>query len=295
MNTHIRRFCLTSNDKSLDPRRVPIGMIIFLQSRLMNNRQLSNRIKIRIRNSIYQRVISKIFCKTFTGQHWLAERLQFEGKCLQAVEILEKLIQKNHTQSMAALAHILMDGREHIKQDHNRMFELLAIGLSKSCHECKGVKASFHMYRDWDPKSIPRDQCYKLAKSSAKRKSKFGMQALGMYYLYSTDGNRDIAIEYLNKAARLGECNAMYQLGMMHRWGNSLPQDTSQSAIWYELAAAQGFPGTLDLIAQMYKDGVGVPCDIDKAIYWYKRAVAANCRDATLFLDRAINKKIKLE
>lgn len=291
----MHHFCLTSNDKSLDPRKIPISLIIFLQSRLVNNRQLSNRIKIRIRNSIYRRVISKKIYETFTGQHWLAERLQFEGKCLQAVEILEKLIQKNHTPSMAALAHILMDGREHIKQDHNRMFELLDIGLLKDCHECKGVTASFHMYRDWDPKSIPIDQCFQLAKSSAKRNSKFGMEALGMYHLHTIDGNRDRAIEYLDKAARLGECKSMYKLGMMHRWGNCLPQDTSQAAIWYELAAAQGFPGTLDLIAQMYKDGVGVPCDIDKAIYWYKRAVAANCRDATLFLDRAINKKIKLE
>ena len=294
MNT--RRFCLTSNDKSLNPRRVPIGMIIFLQSRLVKNCQLSNRCQNKLRNTIYQRVISKIFYKTFTGQHWQAECLQFEGKCLQAVIILEQLIQKNYTPSMAALAYILMDGREHIKQDHDRMFELLDIGLSKDCHECKGVKASFHMYRTWDPQSISRDQCFQLAKSSAKGNSKFGMEALGMYHLHSIDGNRDRAIEYLDKAARLGECKSMYKLGMMHRWGNGLlSQDISQAAIWYELAAAQGFPGTLDLIAKMYEEGVGVPCDIDKAIYWYKRAVAANCRDATLFLDRAINKKIKLE
>jgi len=77
MNTRTRHFCLTSYDKSLNSRKIPISLIIFLQSRLVNNRQLSNQIKIRIRNSIYQRVISKIFCKTFTGQHWLAERLQF--------------------------------------------------------------------------------------------------------------------------------------------------------------------------------------------------------------------------
>lgn len=253
----------------------------------------------KLKDSILRRVASIRLSETPKGQHWKADCLQLTGKCVEAVKILEQLIAKNYTPSMATLAHILIDGREYVPQDHPRMLRLLDQGLSKGCPECYGVKASFHMFRDWDPRyKMSRKQSFQLASKSALGGSKYGFYALGKLHLHSygkngIESNVDKAIKYLYAAAELGNCEAQYALGMMYRWDNNcLPQDISQTVIWYERAANQGFPLALMLIAQMYEDGIGVTPNIDMAIYWFTRAVAANSRDAELFLERVISKKI---
>jgi TPR repeat protein len=305
MNISIRRFCLKSGDDSLDPRKVSFGWISFLLYQLTQNHLVSHRRRQKFFDITCRRVVSQQLHGTFTGQHWKAECLLFEGKTCEMIQILEILIQKGHTPSMANLANILIEGIDNIRPNHERMFQLLNLGISLNCYDCMGVKASINfkwILRDY---AIPTFECYELAKKSALGMSKDGLYAFACA-LRKSYGHKETnaefleAFKYIEMAAERGHPEALAVLGEGYKLGDwGYLKDEEASFQCYNHAALRGEKSSKVIVGQMYMNGEGVSCDINKAIYWFERAVKSNCHNAQFFLDYARqqlqNKKRKIE
>jgi TPR repeat protein len=80
------------------------------------------------------------------------------------------------------------------------------------------------------------------------------------------------ALAQLKDAARNGDANVQYLLGIMYQFGRGVPQDDVQSAFWYSKAAEQGDVRAQTSLGIMYQFGRGVPQDDAQAVFWYSKA-----------------------
>ncbi|MGI9229087.1 MAG: tetratricopeptide repeat protein, partial [Gammaproteobacteria bacterium] len=76
----------------------------------------------------------------------------------------------------------------------------------------------------------------------------------------------------IHKAAKRGDADAQFGLGVMHYVGEGAPQNYVEAARWYRLAAEQGHADAQFHLGVMYYDGDGVSQDYDEAARWYRLA-----------------------
>jgi TPR repeat protein len=69
----------------------------------------------------------------------------------------------------------------------------------------------------------------------------------------------------LRKAAREGNPEAQFRLGVMYGNGDGVALDYDQACDWFGKAAAQGHENALITLAWMYANGTGVDADEEKA------------------------------
>ena len=72
--------------------------------------------------------------------------------------------------------------------------------------------------------------------------------------------------------AEQGNAKAQYNLGLMYRKGQGVPQDDAQALQWWRKAAEQGNAGAQNNIGFMYYNGRGVPEDDAQAHMWFNLA-----------------------
>jgi TPR repeat protein len=72
--------------------------------------------------------------------------------------------------------------------------------------------------------------------------------------------------------AEQGYADAQFNLALMYRNGDGVPQDDAEAAKWYRRAAEQGLAEAQYNLAVMYRRGLGVPQDYAEAVKWYQRA-----------------------
>jgi hypothetical protein len=82
----------------------------------------------------------------------------------------------------------------------------------------------------------------------------------------------------LRKAARNGNAEAQFRLGVMFGNGDGVALDYDQAREWFEKAAAQGHENALITLAWMYANGAGVETDETRARKFYLKA--AECGSA---------------
>lgn len=106
--------------------------------------------------------------------------------------------------------------------------------------------------------------------------------ALGMMYFKGVGVPKDDAkaVEWLQKAAALGNVDAQKKLGMMYVIGFGVPKDAAKAFEWYQKAAAQGDAEAQVRLGGMYDNGEGVPEDEAKTFEWYQKAAAQNYANA---------------
>ena len=76
----------------------------------------------------------------------------------------------------------------------------------------------------------------------------------------------------LRKAAKAGNPEAQFRLGVMFGNGDGVALDSAQACEWFEKAAAQGHENALITLAWMYANGTGVDADEDRARNLYLKA-----------------------
>ncbi len=72
--------------------------------------------------------------------------------------------------------------------------------------------------------------------------------------------------------AEQGNAKAQYNLGLMYRKGQGVPQDDAEAVGWWRKAAEQGNAGAQNNLGVMYRNGHGVPQDDAEAVGWYRKA-----------------------
>jgi TPR repeat protein len=84
----------------------------------------------------------------------------------------------------------------------------------------------------------------------------------------------------LRKAAKAGNAEAQFRLGVMFGNGDGVGLDYEQAREWFEKAAAQGHESALITLAWMYANGTGVAVDEDRARELYLEAAQAGSAKA---------------
>lgn len=87
-----------------------------------------------------------------------------------------------------------------------------------------------------------------------------------------SDAEQRQAVEAINAAARRGNPEAQFRLGVMYGNADGVPLDHGQALDWFNKAAAQGHENALITLAWMYANGTGVDADEDQARELYLRA-----------------------
>ena len=88
------------------------------------------------------------------------------------------------------------------------------------------------------------------------------------------------AFTEFSNLAEEGVPRAQYWLGLMHEFGDGVPQDYSKAKKWYERAAEQGQVGAQLQLAEMYLFGRGTERDYVSAYKWYDIAARRGVRFA---------------
>jgi len=94
-------------------------------------------------------------------------------------------------------------------------------------------------------------------------------------------------------AAEQGDASAQYNLGVMYKDGEGVPQDYKTAVKWYRIAAEQGNASAQTLLGAMYGKGQGVIQDYKTAVKWYRLAadqgnVTAELKWPQIFLNSKI-------
>lgn len=93
-------------------------------------------------------------------------------------------------------------------------------------------------------------------------------------------GDFQTALHILRPLAEHGDVNAQFNLGVMYKKGDGVPQDTIEAAKWYEKAADQGYAPAEYNLASLYEKGLGVPPDYTKAAALYRAAAEQGLAEA---------------
>jgi hypothetical protein len=86
--------------------------------------------------------------------------------------------------------------------------------------------------------------------------------------------------------AESGDPSAQFKMGVSYEYGEGVPQDYAQAAVWYRKAAEQGrAPSEAPVLAQfalavLYERGQGVPQNYAQAASWYRKAADRDHRGA---------------
>lgn len=100
---------------------------------------------------------------------------------------------------------------------------------------------------------------------------------MGMLYINGEGGvgkNYAEAQKWLELAAKGGDVDARYNLGIMYKNGSGALQNFELAFQWFEMAAGQNHAEAQYNVALMYKNGMSVAVDMVKAYTWANIASA---------------------
>lgn len=92
-----------------------------------------------------------------------------------------------------------------------------------------------------------------------------------------------LELSALEKQAASGDARSQCILGNSYDYGQGVPQDYVQAALWYRKAAEQGNTDAQYDLGDLYYEGQGVPQDYAQAAFWFRRAAEqgnANAQEA---------------
>jgi len=104
-------------------------------------------------------------------------------------------------------------------------------------------------------------------------------------------GDYSQALGTFAQAARRGDADAQFSLGVLYFEGKAVPQDLAQSKRWFLAAAQQGHIHAQFNLGNAYMFGRGVAMDPEKAAHWWRRAALKGSPNAcynlsTYYLER---------
>jgi TPR repeat protein len=87
-------------------------------------------------------------------------------------------------------------------------------------------------------------------------------------------GEYATVLQIIRPLAEQGDTNAQYNIGIMYREGQGVPQDYAEAVKWYRLAADQGDAEAQLNLGTRYAQGQGVPQDYVLAHVWFNLSAA---------------------
>eukprot|EP00960_Hanusia_phi_P044125 756481-Hanusia_phi.AAC.8 len=104
---------------------------------------------------------------------------------------------------------------------------------------------------------------------------------LGHRYYWGAGGvprDRARALDYLQRAARDGNVEAQYNLGVMYAYGHGVPKDRNESLNLFRKAAAQGYVAALNGLALSLTDG-SADNNLTEAFHYFNQSALSGNAD----------------
>ena len=157
-----------------------------------------------------------------------------------------------------------------------------AAGKGDAAAQCKlGV---IYFTGEGAPQNIP--EAIRLFTAAAERRNLDAQRNLGWIYRH-TEGYLDPkkAARFYDLAARQGDAESQYLLGLMYKEGEGLARNDKEAVSWFAKAAAQKYPEAQSALGDMYENGRGVAKDRIEALKWYITAKKNGDSIADMFID----------
>ena len=87
-----------------------------------------------------------------------------------------------------------------------------------------------------------------------------------------TQVNRNFSVGIARSLAQDGHAWAQYKFGSIYANGAGVPQNFTEAAKWFRLAADKGYVAAQYTLGVMYQNGRGVPQNYVEAVKWYQLA-----------------------
>ena len=81
--------------------------------------------------------------------------------------------------------------------------------------------------------------------------------------------------QHHEQAANQGDCDAMYELGLMYKTGKGVAQDYTLARHWFEKSAAAGVSRAMFSLGLLSYQGEGIAQNYAQARQWFEKAAAA--------------------
>ena len=114
------------------------------------------------------------------------------------------------------------------------------------------------------------------------------LNQLGLDYYWGNGAEVDLhrSAYYLEKAAKAGCLEAMYNTGQNYSIGCGVPVDIEKCLYWLNKAANNGYQPAMESLGHMYYSGDGVTKDYRKALDYFERGIACGNPYAMLMAAR---------
>ena len=133
---------------------------------------------------------------------------------------------------------------------------------------------------DWYRNQSDFEKAFQYFEKAANAGNRDAMYDVGLMYLNGTGvkQNAKMAMDFLKKAAKEGNINAVHLLGDSY-----YSEEDFQKAFQFYLRAAEtGHSGSMKCIGDMYYYGKGVVKDLNKSMAWYIRVAETGDTDAMI-------------
>jgi len=187
-----------------------------------------------------------------------------------AASKLAAAVKGGHVRAHAALAWLLLFGRQGVRRRKRKGLRLAEAGVRSGCCDCSGIAAYCHA-RGYGGLCKDEASALQLARASAAAGSRYGQLVMGMLYLSPrVEGlARSVAaaLAHYRLAASQGLDDAQFRLGQL----DVLDVDVSNA--WYRQAADQGHPEACYCVGLF-------SVDRGEARRWFKAALAGGFAEA---------------
>ncbi len=221
-----------------------------------------------------------------------------------AMQLLTENAEAGYWQSQYALAELYQAGYADIKPNQpesNKWWQRLDSQTDASVQAAVGRRyfvSDANEYRasdnKWNGKSLSYDETNRVAfewfSRAAGQANKDALWQLAVmeYGGIGTSKNPSGAVQLYQKAAELGQINAMYHLGMAYISGDGVQKDYASALHWlsrtveYEDAYGSNVlrPTAQNAIGALHEHGYGVSIDLLLAYAWYSLASSGGAQDA---------------
>ena len=185
------------------------------------------------------------------------------------LELLQQAAQNGSEIAMTQLGFLYWQGK-HVKVDWAKAQHFLQQAVRQNYIPAQICLARFYLWQG-DKEKLP--QIIDLLKGAADQECQEAMTLLGITYQYRLR-NPVCAVDWFHRAARLGEHNSHYHLGLMYEAGKGALKDQARAHHHYQQAAKQANTCAQFKLGVIYSLGLGITKDLNKARYWFGEAAA---------------------
>lgn len=136
-------------------------------------------------------------------------------------------------------------------------------------------------------------QALKLFRRAARRGNRNAMYNMGLYYEYGRGVTKNLrrSFHWYIKAAQLGDSDAQCHVGYCYHEGEGVRRNEQEALRWYRQSAKDGNASAMYNIGLCFYFGDGIRQNGRQARYWFKKAADNGNDDAVAMLNEMTETK----